>query len=54
MTKQVGDFNLQVAIKEEEKLNEVTLRLEKAMEGYNKKLKEIAKRGHKHKEEQWP
>ena len=41
MTKQVGDFSLQVAIKEKEKLDEVTIRLEKAIEAYNETLKEI-------------
>ena len=43
MTKKVGDFNLQVAIKEKEKLNEVTIRLEKTIKAYNEKLKVIAK-----------
>ena len=35
MTQQVGDFNLQVALKEQKKLEEVTPRLDKAMDAYN-------------------
>ena len=42
MTQQVGDFNLQVALKEQKKLEEVIARLDKAMDAYNQKLKEIA------------
>ena len=38
MTQQIGDFNLQVALKEQKKLEEV---LDKAMDAYNQKLKEI-------------
>ena len=41
MTKQVRDFNLQVALKEQQKLDKVTTRLNKAMDAYNEKLKEI-------------
>ena len=41
MTQQVGDFNLQVALKEQKKLEEVTARLDKAMDAYNQNLKEI-------------
>ena len=41
MTQQVGDFNLQVVLKEKKKLEEVTARLDKAIDAYNQKLKEI-------------
>ena len=41
MTQQVGDFNLLVALKEKKKLEEVSTRLDKAMDAYNQKLKEI-------------
>ena len=44
MTKQVGDFNLQVALKEHKKLEEVTARLDKEMDAYNQKLKKIVDR----------
>ena len=44
MTKQVKDFNLQVALKEQQKLDEVTTRLDKAMDAYNEKLKEIVEK----------
>ena len=41
MTQQVGNFHLRVALKEQKKLEEVTARLDKAMDAYNQKLKEI-------------
>ena len=41
MTQQVGDFNLQVALKEQKKLEGVTARLDKGMDAYNQNLKEI-------------
>ena len=44
MAKWVVDFNLQVAIKEKEKLDAVNLRLEVALEAYEEKRKEVNER----------
>ena len=44
MTKEMTNFNLQVAKKEKEKLEVVNIRLEKVLEAYNEKIKEVDER----------